>query len=38
MTVLLKMPVNIDDLWCRVMEEWVEVEPEPVKWAFSQRA
>jgi hypothetical protein len=37
-TVRFRNPVNIDDFRCLVMGEWVEVEQEPVKWAFSQKA
>lgn len=36
--VPFKTPVNIDDLWCRVMGLWVVIGPVPVKWAFSRRA
>jgi hypothetical protein len=37
-SVPLKIPVNIDDYRGRVRWKRVEVEPEPVKWAFSRRA
>ena len=37
-TVPFRNPVNIDDNRCRVMWKRAEVEPAPVKWAFSQRA
>ena len=37
-TVRFRSPVNIDDFRFLVMGKWVEVEPAPVKWAFSQKA
>ena len=36
--VPLKTQVNIDDLRCRLMREWVGVEPVLVRSAFSRRA
>jgi len=37
-TVRLRNPVNIDDFRCLAVVWWVEVEQEPVKRAFSQKA
>ena len=37
-TVRFKNPANIDDFQYLAFVGWVEVEQEPVKWAFSQKA